>query len=185
LSRQDIARWQQKYAAPADHPLVPDPLLEKYAQLLRGPGLALDLACGRGRNSIFLAQLGKTVFAVDGSLLALQSLRQQDANIHAWVADLEHWTVPGVAFDLIVVNFFLLRPLLPGLTAALRPHGLLLYQTFNCNILHQRPGFSSRYLLEAGELQQAFAGLTILASNDTPDNGDSSSFILARKAASE
>jgi len=185
LSRQDIARWQQKYQTPTTSPLTPDPLLERYAMLLQGPGVALDLACGRGRNSLYLAQLGKTVFAVDGSLRALKSLRQQNRGICGWVADLEYWQSPGAVFDLIVVNFFFHRPLLAPLVTALRPHGLLLYQTFNRNVLGQRPGFPPEYLLQTGELQQAFAGLTTLASNDTLDNTASSSYILARKPADE
>ncbi len=185
MSRQDITRWQHKYVDAPTQPLVPDPLLEQYAPLLQGPGTALDLACGRGRNSIFLAQLGKTVYAVDGSLLAIQGLYERANHIHAWVADLGYWQPPSAAFDLIVVNFFLHRPLFPLLVTALRSQGLVLYQTFNQNVLRQRPGFSPSYLLHSGELLQAFSGLTILASNDTRDNVASSSFVLARKTSNE
>ncbi len=183
MSRQDIDRWQHKYAAPANKVLTPDPLLAEYASLLRGPGVALDLACGRGRNSLFLARLGKTVYAVDGSLLAARSLqRLAHNNIHVWVTDLEHWQCPAAIFDLVVVDYFLYRPLIPVLITALKPGGLLFYQTFNKNILQQRPGFSPDYLLTPGELMQTATGMKILASNDTPENTDSSSFVLAKKA---
>lgn len=183
MSRQDIDRWQKKYASAATNSLVPDPLLEQYSSLLQGPGLALDLACGRGRNSLFLAQLGKTVFAVDGSLSALQGLCQQNTGIHAWVEDLECWQPPAAVFDLIVVNFFLQRSLLPALITALRPQGLLLYQTFNRHVLRERPNFSPAFVLQPGELLAAFVELHVLASNDTLTNTASSSFVLARKLA--
>src|SRR4051812_17107096 len=67
-------------------------LVAETAGTLR-PGKALDLACGAGRNAIWLAQHGWQVTAVDGSAVAIEILRRDaaslEANIDARIADLE------------------------------------------------------------------------------------------------
>lgn len=96
------------------------------------PGAALDLACGTGRNALFLAENGWKVMAVDGSETAIRVLEQRAAErnlkILAEVADL---TAPGIgiplhAFDLVVIAYYLQRDLFPRAKAATKPGGIVI-----------------------------------------------------------
>jgi SAM-dependent methyltransferase len=68
-------RWETRYAqAPA--PAEPHPLLTSFAGLLPPRGLALDVACGAGGDSVYLAERGLRVIAVDRSWEALRRDRE-------------------------------------------------------------------------------------------------------------
>lgn len=72
------------------------------------PGSALDLACGEGRNAIWLAQRGWEVTAVDFSAVALGRGRRLASERGAdvtWVeGDVTAWD-PGRVFDLVLVAY--------------------------------------------------------------------------------
>jgi SAM-dependent methyltransferase len=99
------------------------------------PGTALDLACGAGRNAVWLAGQGWRVTAVDFSGVALRmarSLAAERAVDAEWIeADVVAWTPPARAYDLVCV-FYLQLPALERATAlahaasAVRPGGTLL-----------------------------------------------------------
>jgi 2-polyprenyl-3-methyl-5-hydroxy-6-metoxy-1,4-benzoquinol methylase len=76
----DTRGWDERYRSsqrPAeDLEAAPNPLLIETAQRLT-PGKALDLACGTGRNALWLAEHGWSVTAVDGSPAAIEILRQR------------------------------------------------------------------------------------------------------------
>jgi SAM-dependent methyltransferase len=78
------------------------------------PGRALDLACGSGRNAVWLAQQGWSVVAADFSDVALEQARALAAERGAeveWVeADLREWEPSPHAFDLVVVLYLQLSP---------------------------------------------------------------------------
>lgn len=67
---------------------------------------------------------------------------------------------------------YLNRALFPALVQTLRPGGLLLYKTFNTNMLRTRPGFNPDYLLDPGELARLLSALAPLQTNDHADNLD-------------
>src|SRR5262245_5324790 len=73
------------------------------------PGRALDLACGAGRNAVWLAERGWTVTAVDFSDVAIATARllaaERGVEIEWLVADLGEWQPPARAFDLVVVLY--------------------------------------------------------------------------------
>ena len=77
----------------------------------------LDLACGRGRHALLLAEQGHRVEAVDRDADALAEICGQDARSRTRQADLEGgpWPYHGRVFDGIVVTNYLFRPLLPML----------------------------------------------------------------------
>lgn len=150
----------RRRAARADAP-QPCALLAEQAALLPAAGHALDLACGRGGNALWLARRGWTVDAWDLSDAAVEELRARAAreglDLRAAVRDVIARPPPPDCCDLAAVSRFLHRPLLPALAAAVRPGGLLAYQTF----LAGRPGPGPRnpdYLLRPGELRARFAG---------------------------
>lgn len=188
--KSDIDRWDEKHAASAaPQQLTPDPLLIEYRQPLRdhatGGGAALDLACGKGHNGLYLAQLGFHTVLCDGSFIALKQARQLAATLGveaaAFVADLDHYPLPIRAFDALVVVRFLERGLIESIKCALRPGGILIYKTFNDNWLRSKPDFPAQYVLRHGELRQWFAGLECIASNDGRDNPSADSHWVGRK----
>jgi SAM-dependent methyltransferase len=73
------------------------------------PGRALDLACGEGRNAIWLARRGWTVTGVDFSAVALEKARRRaDAlgvRVDWEVADVVTFDPPPAAFDLVLVMY--------------------------------------------------------------------------------
>lgn len=91
----------------------------------------LDLACGSGRNTRWLAEQGWQVQAVDRDEAAIAGL-QNIPGVQAFAADVENspWPFAGQQFDGIVVCRYLHRPLLPKLAEALAPGGVLIYETF-------------------------------------------------------
>src|SRR6202051_3454561 len=92
----EICGWDERYRsgtrAAEDLDAAPTPLLVETAAKL-APGKALDLACGAGRNALWLAQHGWEVTAVDGALAAIEILQsralERGLKITTVVADLE------------------------------------------------------------------------------------------------
>lgn len=76
------------------------------------PGRAVDLACGEGRNAIWLAGLGWQVTAVDFSAVALGTGRRLAAEARVdvdWVeADVLGWR-PHWTYDLVLLAYLQLR----------------------------------------------------------------------------
>ncbi len=168
MARTDQERWDQRYLegdwVDSDDP---SPIVEDALPWLSPPGLVLDVACGSGRNSLFLARYGYNVVAVDISwrglhLLAKRSRRERLA-VRPVHADFDHFVIPEDAFDVIVNTNFLMRHLFPAFEAALRPGGLLLFETYHVSEIDELGGDIRRdYTLESGELRDAFASLDIL-----------------------
>ena len=147
------------------HASAPSPWITRWAHLIAPDGSVLDVAAGSGRHTTWLAARGHAVTAVDRDAAALAPLRDLAEVV---VADIEAapWPLPGRRFDAVVVANYLWRPLLPTLTASLAEGGLLLYETFA--IGNETVGRPSRpdFLLAAGELLRAAAGLRIVAYED-------------------
>ena len=145
--------------------LVASPWVARFAPLIALHGRVLDVASGYGRNARHLASLGHHVLAVDREAAALATLGGI-AGIETRVADLESdaWPFAGLAFDAIVVTHYLHRPLFAALLAALRPDGVLLYETFaDGNAVFGRPA-RPEFLLQPDELLQRFgASLRVVA----------------------
>lgn len=137
---------------------TPSPWVVKHAPLIPAGGLVLDLACGKGRHAVWLAQHGYQVEAVDLDAAALAGMAGL-ANIQLKVADVESasWPYAGQFFDGIVVSRYLHRPLLPVLAECLNHGGVLIYETFMVgNERHGRPS-KPDFLLLPGELLSAYS----------------------------
>jgi len=187
ILNSDQERWDARWSDPKTaHVREPHPLLGRFVsqQGLKG-GRALDVACGVGQNAIWLAQCGFTVDAVDISRVALDHGRQAAALAGVVVnfvqADLDEWTPPSEAYDLIIGFRYLNRRLWPRLQAALHRGGWLLYQTLNLRKLTPDADFPPEYLLEIGELARVFAGWDILESGDDGGPSHDQSWIVCRK----
>jgi tellurite methyltransferase len=163
----EINDWDRRYRsgerAAEDLEAAPNPLLVETAKLL-APGKALDLACGAGRNALWLAEHGWSVTAVDGSPPAIEILRSRSVErgiaVDARVADLEkgQYRIEPTAWNLIAICFYLQRDLFEPAKLGVVPGGILL------SIVHiTEPGEEpTAHRLRPGELQTFFQGWQIL-----------------------
>jgi len=99
MAQADKERWDEKYQ---NNPIPNEPikLVSDYASLATGPQ-ALDIACGMGRHSKYLASKGFTVDALDISSVAIEHLNNIP-NINAIEVDFDTFTLPKEKYDLIV-----------------------------------------------------------------------------------
>ena len=185
----DRVKWNERYADDEyQMGLAPSRYLAERVELLSSlsPGRkALDIACGEGRNSIFLAHHGFQVTAVDISNRGVEKgqrrMEKEGVTVDFRTDDLEGYEI-SEQYDLIVNINFLLRDLIPKGVAALNQGGIFLFET----ILDSPtlPGSHTRsYLLQPGELRQLFtreAGI-ILEYAEFPDAETPTARILFKK----
>src|SRR5271169_6812324 len=163
----EIHDWNDRYRLrerPAeDLDPAPTPLLVETAAGLK-PGKALDLACGAGRNALWLAEHGWEVTAVDGAPAAIEILRtratERGLKIKTVVADLEksEFEIEPFQWDLVAMCYYLQRNLFEPAKCGVAPGGVLI------SILHlNAPGEEDGpHRLRPGKLEQYFAGWEIL-----------------------
>ncbi|MEW8338429.1 MAG: methyltransferase domain-containing protein [Candidatus Thiodiazotropha taylori] len=169
-------KWDQRYAD-AEKVARPAEVLLSNAHLLPEQGSALDLACGLGGNALFLAQRGFTVEAWDLSSVAIQRLAQSAGqlklnNLHARVRDVESQPPQTEQFDVIVVSYFLERSLIPTLIQALKPGGLVFYQTFTRQAVSSQGPQNPAFRLADQELLQLFSQLQVRVYREEGRLGD-------------
>lgn len=163
MKNEDAARWNQRYAGGIrDSFEHPRPFLLEAAAWFPTPGLALDVAMGLGGNAGFLLELGWRVIGVDISQVAVRRARATHPNLAAVVADVACFHLPEAAFDLILNFYFLQRELFPEYARLLKPGGMLVFETLLEDMLTVRPEIDPRYLLQRGELRQAFEDWEVL-----------------------
>lgn len=174
---RDADKWNARYQDTAETP--PARVLMENGHLLPSHGRALDLACGLGANALVLATHGLETFAWDSSAVAIEKLRSlaraRGIHIHAAVRDVVRQPPEPRNFDVIVVSHFLDRSLTAHLIAALRPHGLLYYQTFTRTRTAESGPHNPAYLLEDGELLAMFASLRPLVYREEGRAGNTGS----------
>lgn len=158
----------------------------------------LDLACGEGRNGLFLVSHNVPVIFADNNRANLQSItdRLDEAGVsgdrsECWEVDLEasHSAgsnpFAGKVFDAVLVFNYLHRPLFPAIIETIRPGGLIVYETFTVD----QPQFgrprNPDYLLRYGELRRAFSGWECIEDfeGEVPDPARSIARLIARKPA--
>lgn len=157
----------------------PSEWIVRWTQLLLPHAEVLDVACGAGRHLRWLAQQGHRVTGVDRDADALAQVAatwpEHSPPAHCVHADLENasWPLATQAFDAVVVTNYLWRPLWPQLLAALRPGGVLLYETFALGQETVGRPARAEFLLAPGELLQTCQALHVVAYENgfchTPD----------------
>ena len=150
---------------------------------------ALDVAMGRGRHTWALARAGFKTFGVDRDIESLRvariQARHQNLNVRLWATDLEDGVLPTSHFDVLVCTRYLQRHLFPVLRGAVKPGGVVLYETFTVLQLQYETGPRSRdHLLEPLELRRAFDGWAILDYEEV-SQPEAVARLAARKPAEE
>ncbi len=129
---------------------LPSAWLTRFASLIQPGACVLELACGNGRNTRFLAKLGCKVTAVD-----INPMPEVPEGVDFRLYDLEgeHWPFDADEFDVIVGINYLWRQSWPEMTASLKTGGLFLYETFNeeQSLVMGRPK-NPEHFLKIGEL---------------------------------
>ncbi len=156
-------KWDAKYAdAQLQDTVNPCFVLEQHSRVLPFKGQALELACGLGGNARFLASCGLKTHAWDISDNALTILNNwaslNHLPIEPLITDLEQMILPYQQFDVIVVSRYLDRTLFSAIQDALKPGGLLFYQTFLAPIQDNAPQNRDFYI-QPSEFNQAWSNL--------------------------
>jgi len=105
----DATHWNNRYAtAELVWKADPNAFLAGEATTL-APGRALDVACGEGRNAVWLAEQGWTVTGVDFSDVGLDKGRrmaaERDVDVEWICADATTWQAPDAGYDLVAVLY--------------------------------------------------------------------------------
>lgn len=174
----------------------PAPLLKQFVHDIMPTqgikaGYGLDIACGSGRDMVYLATHGWTMTGVDYSTDALkrtqQLARYNQVIVQTRECDLEKVADPFVdwekqSFDLILVARYLHRPLFPVLKRLLAPNGILIYQTFMQGAEQLGSPRNPNYLLKPQELATVFTDMDILLDKiETLEDGRPVSAFIARR----
>ena len=163
-----VDKWERRYQQ-ASLPVDACALLREQQTWLPTTGRALDLACGLGGNAVLLARRGLQVDAVDMAATAITKLTdyaaQQQLPVNAHCLDLECKSSTWLSgqqgsYAVIVVSYYLHRPILPLIEAALAPGGLLFYQTFNMLRVSNSGPQNPDFLLAENELPSQFPSLS-------------------------
>ena len=163
MSIADKEKWDQKYI---DKPRLLNPraasvVVTEYA--FKGEGLAaLDLACGAGRNALYLAEVHYQVDAVDVAEIALDALREDalQRGVAEYVSpvlqDLDSFTPKSDFYDVIVMNNFLDRELIKRTKVGLKIGGRYIVETYMVDDSNEKKDSKVSNLLNVGELKEIF-----------------------------
>jgi len=176
MTDKDREKWDSKYLKDIGSS---DPSLILKAFLsFASCGNALDIACGNGRNSLFLAEKGFIVDAVDISTVATNHLAGRDPNINIICQNIDAWDIPQNRYEIVVNVRFLDRRLYPMIQDGLKDGGVLIFESFI-------GGKKLEYCLKQNELLQAFQSLHIVyyeeKKSDHSDRFDQIASLVAIK----
>ena len=144
----------------------PSAWVRRFSRLVPQDGEILDLACGGGRHTSLMLELGHSVLAVDKSTDAISERLGDRKKLEIIAADLEDGNpvfdndgiLEGRRFSGVIVTNYLYRPLMNGLVDSLLSGGVLIYETFGRgNEAFSKPR-NPDHLLKPGELLDACAG---------------------------
>jgi len=169
---EDKKRWNEKYSEGLTSQKLSN-IIEKYISHVN-VGQAVDVACGVGKDTHYLTDLGFLVDAVDISDVALSKVKNS-ATINKIDADLDKYNLTPNKYDLIVNINYLNRRLVSQMKEALKSGGVIIFETFL--VAHgdfKQPTTNLDYLLRKNELLHSFIGLDIIYYEEkiyADDNG--------------
>lgn len=183
-----LASWRGPREFGAGSITGPSGWLLDNADLLPRGGRVLDVACGRGRHALLMAGAGFGVRAIDRNAASIDSVRTVSGRlglpIDADVVDLETDPPPslGAAEYEVVLGFnYLHRALFPMIRNAVKPGGLLIYETFTKGQAERGHPRNPAFLLNEGELQELVQPFSVLRARDGDVGGRLIASIVARR----
>lgn len=192
-----LKAWEGSVEQGASPVAGPSSWLVANSTLVAPGARTLDVACGRGRHALLLAAAGNMVRAIDRDEAHVQRLgalaRRLRLPIDVSCVDLE--TAPPDLgptdlgedeWDLVLVFRYLHRPLFPALVRAVRPGGVLLYETFvdHPSRTEAQSPSNPDYLLQPGELPGLVAPLEVVRQREGEFDGRHVASVAARKPVS-
>jgi SAM-dependent methyltransferase len=182
MSEEDRRHWDVRHASAGgpdqpEAPGVPE-VFAPYEAQFPSVGLALDLACGRGASSVWLATLGLEVWGFDISTVGLQRARRLAAankvagRCRFRPADLDQGLPVSPPADVILCHMFRDPRLYGAMIERLKIGGLLAIA-----LLSEVGAQAGAFRAGAGEMKAAFDGLSVLAEGE----GAGRAWLLARK----
>jgi len=156
------------------------PLIEKYLTQLKSIKTdeqlsVLDLACGSGRNGLYLIENnisvtfadvnGESLEQIEQTLTALDEDKQKLAQ--CWQVDFEQEStspLKGKSFSAVMVFRYLHRPLFEQIKQAIKPGGMIVYETFTVQQAQFGRPKNPMFLLKPAELVELFSDWKILHS---------------------
>ncbi|MDQ0201035.1 class I SAM-dependent methyltransferase [Neobacillus ginsengisoli] len=181
-------KWNTKHKERIDQlqEPAPNPRLKNLAAYLKG-GTALDLACGLGGNSLFLARMNYQVQATDISDVAINYLQEQaskyNLKIHPRVCDLtelKNLNWQNQSFHLVVITYYLDRKLFPLVKSIIKESGYFFMETFHQSPQIEDQGVSNQYKLQPKELLAEFSDWTVLFFEENDQKGRQTIFCQKR-----
>ena len=167
----DTVDWDKRYREGFyDGATEANPLLQRFWHTIP-KGYVVDIAMGNGRNALYLAGRGYTVWGFDRSLEALKIAREtmvkKGQNISLILGDAGNLPFKAGSVSGVMIFYFLLRNIMKEIVDLLNSGGVLIYETFlkrqNAIDRHRNPNF----LLEDGELLSYFKDLELLFYEET------------------
>ncbi|NHM31465.1 class I SAM-dependent methyltransferase [Neobacillus terrae] len=172
-----LDKWNKKHKDRLDDlkELQPNVRLKNLSQYLRG-GKALDIACGLGGNSVFLAQSGYEVLAVDFSEVATKFIydwaSKKKLPVTTLTEDLTNFgslPLEKHSYDFVNMTYYLDRSIFPAIKRLLKPNGYFFMETYYLTPNVQK--VSDQYKLHSNELLTEFLGWKILYFEENEQEG--------------
>lgn len=172
MGTTDRERWDERHGSAGPDEVALPSVFAAAVELLPTGGHALELACGRGEASVWLADHGLDVLGVDVSPVAIAAARALAAgnglDARFEVVDLDDGLPPGPPVDVLLCHRFRDPTLYAAMAERLAPGGLLLVAVLSGN---------GRFRAAPGELTTAFAGLELV----TEGEGETEAWLVARR----
>jgi tellurite methyltransferase len=182
VSTEEQTRWDERYASGDYQPsLDHSATVEDVAGHAR-VGRALVLACGTGRNALFLSSRGFEVDAVDISRVAIEMAQTEAAHrrlsVNWHVSDVADFDLGEGRYDVITMVRYTHRVIWPHLVTALAENGWLVMEQ-HLRTRHQVAGPSDEFRLAPGELLDAFGQLRVIRYSEEYGESPTSGRMIA------
>ena len=188
MSKQDRDKWNQRYAEDSYHKNNPVVLLEEWLPKL-SVGKALDVACGAGRNSIYLARSGFQVDAIDVSAEGLRKARQQAMQQGLEINWIEHDLDQVFSFDtdydLIIVMWYVNLELITRLCDCLTAGGYLLCEEHLLTDQEVIGPSSPDYRVVPGALRETVSGLDVLLYEESVETSSTGEKVASARVVAQ
>ena len=163
MSLKDKEKWDTKYIKKSQLLRPRNPSINLVNHLDKCSGKrALDLGCGAGRNTIYLAQNSFSVDALDIAQIALDALHVElekenlSKKVNIKLSDLDEFEVKENFYDLALMCNFLDRNLIEKVKQSLSINGIFIVETYMMDEKNEKKDSNQDYLLKENELKQIF-----------------------------